>query len=62
MARVSQEQEAAATQITGSFGALRDAAGTVTQATAGVERALAALGSQLDELEAYLGGMAADRA
>lgn len=56
MAQISLEQKAAATLASGSFGALRGAAETVTQATEGVGRALSALDAKLQELEGYLGG------
>ncbi len=58
MARISQQQVAAATEVNDSFGSMRGAAETVTQATEGVGRALADLDVKLQELEGYLGDRA----
>jgi methyl-accepting chemotaxis protein len=59
MAQISLEQKSAAAQAGQNFGAMRSASNTVTQATEGVGRSLAALESQLQELEGYLGGVEA---
>ena len=57
MAQISLEQKGAATQVTRNFDSMRGASETVTQATEGVARSLAALELQLQELEGFLGGM-----
>ena len=59
MAQISLEQKRAATQVSENFGSMRGAAETVSQATEGVGRSLAALESQLGDLEVYLGGIEA---